>query len=64
MTKPHFNKGKKHALKSGRTATLSTQRCTPQVREYMLSGKTTPADKIEAWAMAEINKQGESHESK
>lgn len=54
--KQHGMTNKKNALKSGRTETLSTQRCTPEVREYMHSGNTTPADKIEAWALAEIGK--------
>jgi hypothetical protein len=56
MKKPHGNTGKKNALKSGRTKS-KTVRITPQVHEYLESGKTSAGDKIERLVLNEIERE-------
>lgn len=55
MKKQHGNTGKKNALKSGRSKQIGAVRVTPEVLEYLKSGETSAADKIERLVMNEIN---------
>lgn len=53
--KQHGNTGKKNALKSGRSKQIGATRVTPVVYDYLKSGETSAADKIERLVMNEIN---------
>lgn len=53
--KPHGNTGKKNALKSGRSKQIGAVRVTPIVYDYLKSGGTSAADKIERLVMNELH---------
>lgn len=61
MKKPHGNTGKKNALKTGRSKQLGATRMTPEVYEYLRSGETSAADKIERLVINEINKSNSEY---